>query len=291
MQPLVSVLITVFNRERYLAAAVDSVLAQTMQNFDIIIVDDCSTDASMDIAKGYATRDSRVRLFRNQQNLGDYPNRMRAAGQANGRYLKYLDSDDLIYPSSLEIMVRAMQAHPDVALGLSHSKPEDEQPYPWKLTSVEAWRKQFLGRGCLSAGPSASIMRREAFVEIGGFGNWGVLNDTDLWCRMAARWPIVLLPPGLVWWRRHEQQEFTRNDAAGKYLENGFALNSERLSSKECPLPEAERQTALKRIRQHHARRLLSVGLRQRTPGEAWRLFRKSDLNLTELLAGLRRYQ
>lgn len=288
--PLVSVLITVFNRERYLAAAVESVLTQTMQDFEIIIVDDASTDGSAKIAEDFSAREARVRFARNEQNLGDYPNRMRAAHEARGRYSKYVDSDDLLYRHSLAIMTEAMEANPDAALALSHSMPEDECPYPWKLTPEKAWRKQFLGRGCLSSGPSGAILRREAFNEIGGFGNWGVLNDNDLWYRMASRWPVILLPPGLVWWRRHEQQEFTKDDAAMTYLERGFVHSMETLSSLECPLPDSERQAALKRARQHHARRLLSLALRQRRPADAWRLFRSSGLSPGELLCGLRKY-
>jgi glycosyltransferase involved in cell wall biosynthesis len=291
MQPLVSVLITVFNRERYLAAAVDSVLAQTMQDFEIIIVDDCSTDGSAEIAKSYLARDSRVRFSRNDRNLGDYPNRMQAARQAHGRYLKYVDSDDLIYPHSLAIMVESMEAHRDSALGLSHSKPEDEHPYPWKLTPPEAWRKQFLGRGCLTCGPSAAIFRRDAFIDIGGFRHWGLLNDADLWYRMSARWPVILLPPGLIWWRRHEQQEFTRNNAALEYLEQGFALTVETLLSPACPLADIDRQAALERAHQHHARRLLSLASYGGQPAQAWRLFKRSGLGLRRLISGARLYQ
>ncbi len=115
--PLVSVLITVYNRERFLAAAVDSVLAQTMQDFEAIIVDDGSTDGSVEIARNYAARDNRIRFFRNEKNLGDYPNRNRAASLATGKFLKYLDSDDILYPHSLTIMIEAMRAHPDCRAG------------------------------------------------------------------------------------------------------------------------------------------------------------------------------
>ena len=287
---LVSVLITVFNRENYLAAAIESVLAQTFEGFELIIVDDRSTDRSLEVARSYE-RDARVRLVVNERNLGDYPNRMRAASLARGRYLKYVDSDDLIYRHSLAIMVEAMEAHPNAALGLSHSAPEDEQPYPWELTPGEAWRKEFLDRGCLSCGPSGAVIRREAFVAVGGFRDWGVLNDTDLWYRLAARWPVVLLPPGLVWWRRHEQQEFSKDNAALVYLERGFALSLEMLSSPECPLPEPERQHALTRARQHHARRLLSLATRGCHPLLAWKLVRNSGLGWSGLLRGLQRYQ
>ena len=289
--PLISVLITVYNRERYLAASVCSVLTQTMQDFEVVIVDDGSTDGSVEIAQNYGAREARVRFFQNERNLGDYANRMRAAELARGKYIKYVDSDDILYPYSLAILVEAMEAHPDATLGLSHSLPEDEQPYPWKLSPAEAWRKQFLGRGCLSCGPSGAIIRRDAFKEIGGFRDWGVLNDADLWYRMAARRPVVLLPPGLVWWRRHEQQEFTKDKASMAYLERGFALTLATLSSPECPLDESERQAALARARQHHARRLLSLATRGRQPIQAWRLFRRSEIGFRSLLHGFHRYQ
>ena len=290
-RPAVSVLVTVYNRKAYISACLDSILASTWQDFEVVVVDDGSTDGSVAVAESYAARHPRIRFFRNEKNLGDYPNRMRAAELAQGKYLKYVDADDLIYPHSLAIMVEAMEAYPEAALGLSHSLPEDELPYPWLLSPEKSWRKQFLGRGCLSCGPSGAILRRDAFFEVGGFRDWGVLNDIDLWCRMSARWPLVLLPPGLVWWRRHEGQEFTKGDAAMVYLEGGYRLAMEALDSSECPLNRDERTTALARARQHQARKILALALRQRQPALAWRLFRNSRLGPRELLRGLGRYR
>jgi len=289
--PLISVLVTVYNRERWLEACIKSILASTFQSFEVIIVDDQSTDGSVAIAESYAARNSRIRFFRNDKNLGDYPNRMRAAELATGTYVKYVDSDDLIYRHSLAIMVEAMETNPDAALGLSHSLPEDDQPYPWVLSPQAAWRKQFLGRGCMGAGPSSAIIRKEALFEIGGFRNWGVLDDLDCWFRISARWPILLLPPGLIWWRRHEGQEFAKGGAGAVYLERGFTLTKETLQSPECPLSDAERARALARARQHHARRLWSLGLRRRQPVHAWKLFRSSGLTFSELMKGAARYR
>lgn len=289
--PIVSVLVTVYNREAYLGACLESILASTWTDIEVVLVDDQSTDRSLEIAQDYAGRDSRVRVVQNEQNLGDYPNRMRAAGLSNGRYLKYVDSDDLIYPHSLAVMVEAMEAYPEAAVGLSHSLPEDDEPYPWCLTPAEAWRKHFLGRGCLSCGPTGAIIRRSAFEEVGGFRDWGVLNDIDLWYRLSARWPVVLLPPGLVWWRRHEGQEFTASDAGLVYLERGHALAEETLSDPNGPLSPAERQRALDRARQHHARRLWAMAIRGRAPLHAYSLLRSSGLRLSTLAAGLRGYR
>ena len=73
--PLVSVLMTAYNRERYIAAALDSVLAQSFGDFELLVVDDCSTDATAAIARAYERRDSRVRVVVNERNLGQFGNR------------------------------------------------------------------------------------------------------------------------------------------------------------------------------------------------------------------------
>ncbi|MEO8577411.1 MAG: glycosyltransferase family A protein [Gemmatimonadales bacterium] len=289
--PMVSVLVTVYNREQYLDACLSSILSSSFQDFEVVVVDDGSTDRSVEIAERFARTDSRVRAFRNEKNLGDYPNRMRAAELARGTYIKYLDSDDLIYPHGLDVMVQAMSAKPNAVLALSHSRPEEAEPYPWELSPAEAWRKQFLGDGCMGCGPSGAIIRRAEFFEAGGFGAWGVLSDTDMWFRMSARWPIVLLPPGLVWWRRHENQEFSKDHASRRYLENGFALTVKTLATSENPMTEQETRMATERARQHHARRLLALSLGSGRPLTGLRMWRSAGLGWRDIAKGLRSYQ
>src|SRR5947207_2038625 len=116
--PLVSVLTTAYNREKYIAEAIESVLACSFKDFELIIVDDCSADRTVAIGRRYPS-ESRVRVHVNEKNLGDYPNRNRAASLAQGRYLKYVDSDDVIYPHGLEAMVGMMERFPDSGLGLA----------------------------------------------------------------------------------------------------------------------------------------------------------------------------
>ena len=287
--PAVSVLVTVYNREKYLAACLDSILASSWDDFEVVVVDDASADTSREIAATYAGRDPRVKVFHNTTNLGDYPNRARAASLARAPLLKYLDSDDLIYQHGLRTMMDAMTAFPDAALALSHSLPEEEEPYPWRLSSHRAWKKEFLGEGAMGSGPSGAIFRADAFREIGGFREWGVLNDTDLWYRMSARWPIVLLPPGLVWWRRHAGQEFHGDEAALTYLTRGFELASSSLASADNPLTAEETRAAVTRVRRRFARRVMSIATRGRSPRIARRLARHAGLSTSELLHGLRK--
>ena len=105
----VSILTTVYNREKYLAACIESVLSSSYQDWELIIVDDVSKDTSLDIAKRYEQKDPRIKVYVNEKNLGDYPNRNKAASYAKGKYLKYLDADDLINPQGLEVMVHTME--------------------------------------------------------------------------------------------------------------------------------------------------------------------------------------
>ena len=290
--PRVSVLMTVYNRENFLQDAVGSVLKSSFTDFELIVVDDCSTDSSALLAAELARKDSRIRIVQNQQNLGDYGNRARAASLARGKYIKYVDSDDLIYPHTLEVMHSAIAAHPGAGLALCHGPAEAERPYPWCLTSHEAYRLQFLGRGCLSCGPTGAIIDRQAFESVGGFRReWGVLSDTDLWLRLAAQFRVVLLPPGLVWWRRHEGQEFSRTGSNFTYLTRGIALSRELLKDTACPLTAAEVEKALVRVEQHHARRLLSLLLKSGKAAVFWRAFRQSNLSWRKLLSGLRPYE
>ncbi len=286
--PAVSILVTVYNRQDYLEQTLRSVLASSYSDFEVIVVDDCSSDQSLKIAESIAREDDRIRLVKNDENLGDYGNRKKAASLARGTYLKYVDSDDLIYPHTLQVMVNAMEQHPETGFALSHSLPEDDEPYPWVLTPEESFHKHFLGRGCFACGPTGAIIRRTAFEEVGGFRpEWKVLSDVDLWLRLAARWPVALMPPGLVWWRRHPDQEFTKDDAAAVYLELGHKLDLEALTATGSPLDESARLAALRKRKQHHARRLLSLALRQRHPVSAGQLFKRSELTLLDLAKGL----
>jgi len=190
-EPMVSVLITVYNREKYVATAIESVLAQTYRNFELIITDDCSRDPSLQIAQRYQA-DRRVKVYRNERNLGDYANRNRAASLAKGKYLKYVDADDLIYPHCLETMVHAMEMFPQAGFGISSSVPGVLSPA--MLSPRETYLYDYGGGGLLDAGPLSTIVRRADFEAIGRFNEARHTSDGLCWLTMARRhgWPSSL---------------------------------------------------------------------------------------------------
>ena len=106
---MVSVVIPAYNRERYLADAVDSVLAQTFTDFELLIVDDGSRDRTVEIAKSY--RDPRIRLVRHERNRGVAAARNTGVAEARGAYVAFLDSDDVAYPDRLARQVAFLDAH------------------------------------------------------------------------------------------------------------------------------------------------------------------------------------
>ena len=106
-KPLVTVTIPMYNNERYIAETIGSVLAQTMDDFELLVYDDHSTDNSLEIARSFS--DPRVTVFASERNLGPEGNWNRAIGDARGRYVKLLCADDLLFPECLEKQVAAFE--------------------------------------------------------------------------------------------------------------------------------------------------------------------------------------
>ena len=159
-EPSVSVLIPVFNGARFLAAALDSVAAQTLAPLELIVVDDGSTDGSGDVA---AARPA-VRVVR-QANRGPGAARNRAFTESRGEYLAFLDADDLWKPEKLSRQLAALQAQPDAGwVVCRHEFLLDEgEPRPRWAPAPEA-------EGTMVAWlPSATLVRRDCFVLTGGF--------------------------------------------------------------------------------------------------------------------------
>ena len=247
INPKISILTTVYNREKYLAACIDSVLACSYQDWELIIVDDVSTDTSVAIAKSYEQKDARIKVYVNQTNLGDYPNRNKAASYAKGKYIKYLDADDVIYPHGLEIMVHTMEQFPEAGLGISQKVVEDVKPYPFVMQPKETFTREFLMRGVLGLGPTGTIIRRDVFEKLGGFTGTRYIGDTEMWYKIALTHPVVKMEDDLIFWRQHDDQEITKGQESFFYLENAFKLKLNTLNNKELPLGAPERQAGLKK--------------------------------------------
>jgi glycosyltransferase involved in cell wall biosynthesis len=285
--PHVSVLMTAYNRERFIGAAIESVLGQTYGDFELLVVDDASTDGTADVARRYTELDSRVRVTLNARNVGDYGNRNRAAALARAPLLKYHDSDDLMYPHCLQVMVAMLTAAPSAAFGLSASLAWPGGPCPMLLTPRMAYQREYLGGGLFYCGPGGAIFRTASFRELGGFDDRGVLSDYLFWLRACTRVNVVLMPADLFWYREHPGQSFRSAAADLDYARTaGEAWRA--LDGPECPLTPEEREQA-KRNRAYHLAKRTLEDLRSGRWSFAARRLRHSGMGAWDWMRYLRR--
>jgi len=249
-EPLVSVLMTAYNREKYIAEAIESVLASTYINFELIIMDDCSTDKTVSIAKKFEAVDARIKVYANESNLGDYPNRNRAAGLASGKYIKYVDSDDRINEDGLQYCVEQMEKYPTAAIGVYCPYDMNGEKSISK-TSDKIIREHFFKKHYLSIGPTGAIYNRLSFFKEGGFDTrFGVASDMYFNIKMALDGPVILLSYLFVYYREHDGQE--KNNKIG-YLKNGYLYLKELLEKIKLPLTNKEVNYLYRKMKKRHS--------------------------------------
>jgi len=232
--PLVSVLMTAYNRAGYIAEAIESVLRQSFPDFELIVVDDGSTDDTVAVAERYLT-DPRVRVARNPRNLGDYPNRNNAATLARGRFLKYHDSDDVMYAHCLQVMASALLAEERADFALTSSRAWPGGATPILLTPRLAYEREFFGTGVFQHGPACGLFRTDFFRAIGGFPEEGGASDYLFWFKACAAGRALLVAGDLFYYRIHPGQSLQREQNAIEYASarrTAWSL----LHSTDCPL-------------------------------------------------------
>ena len=205
--PKVTVAIPVYNREKYIGEAMNSVLAQTFTDFELLVIDDGSTDRSRAIVQSYS--DSRIRLYCNDTNEGIPKTRNRAVELARGEYLAFLDSDDWACPKRFAKQVTFLESHPECAavgawiewmnaagrpLGRFQRKP---------VLSNEIAAQRLFRQGITN---SATMARTVVLREYGYREEYVVSEDFDLWSRITANHKLATLPEVLVRCRVHENR-------------------------------------------------------------------------------------
>ena len=196
--PLVSVIIPTFNREAYLREAIASVFAQSYSNWELIVVDDGSTDGTR--ADLVSLTDRRMHVVP-LEHCGN-PARLRnvALARAAGRYVAFLDSDDMWMPEKLELQIGDLMGHPDRRWSYTYCKRIDQYGAEVPLPRGKRWRPY---AGCILEALIAAdawvampavVVEREAMRGIGGFDETLLFcEDYDAWLRLSMRWPASVL--------------------------------------------------------------------------------------------------
>ncbi len=229
--PRVSVLIPTYEYARFLPEAIESVLAQDFQDFELIIADDASKDNTVEVCRTYTERDSRIRFVRHERNLGLVDNWNWCLRQARGKYIKFLFADDrLNHPSALRRLVDVLEQHPEMALVTSSRLIINAQSNPISLKNGlgrkdHGFSREQILRCCFSnAGhnnligePSAVLFRREQAVR--EFNReYQQLVDLEMWFHLLQFGQLYYIGDPLCCFRKHAEQQTEVNRKLGLYL-------------------------------------------------------------------------
>ena len=207
--PTVSVVMSCFNTERYVAEAIESILGQTFADFEFVIVNDGSTDRSPEIIAKYAARDRRIK-FLSGPNGGIVAAACEGMDAARGEFVARIDSDDVAMPTRLEKQVAYLRGHPEcVAVGSRTliTDPEGEVVCQWgNLMTHEEIDKENMTTGGPGLIHVAAMFRRKAAEEVGGYRKaYEGIEDLDLFLRLAEKGRLANLPEALSQWRQHSR--------------------------------------------------------------------------------------
>lgn len=204
--PKVSVLMPIYNAEKYLVKALKSVLDQTFTDFEVIAINDGSTDSSEVILHRFAQQDDRIHIF-SQPNLGLIDTLNKGITYVNGQYIARIDADDIALPELFARQVAFLDSHPEyVAVGVQVLMIDSEDD-PIRVTNdaithEEIDAEHLLGLGTFSH--SGSMIRRDAIVSVGGYRKEiKSAEDIDLWLRLAEIGKLRNLPEVLLKYRLH----------------------------------------------------------------------------------------
>lgn len=228
--PVISVVMSVYNGEKYLRESINSILSQTYRDFEFIIIDDCSTDSSVAIIEGYD--DNRIKLIRNEKNMRLPASLNKGIRIASGKYIARMDADDISNSDRFARQVAYLDSHPDVvALGSSLQAIDEDG---CDLYVHNAPRGNKLDKYYLMPSPMAHptvMMRRDVIVNNNLFYDeqYSSAQDYDLWLRIIKKFKIDNLPDILLRYR-------IQNNSISVVKRQQQQDNTYKIFSKNCPV-------------------------------------------------------
>jgi glycosyltransferase involved in cell wall biosynthesis len=234
-----------YNSSQYIKYAIESVLCQSFTDFEYIISDDCSTDNTWEIIKEY--KDPRIRCWRNDKNLGEYPNRNKTLFEAKGEYIIWLDGDDILYPHGLDFMVKMLDAFPESAMACARPYWPN-MVYPYELTPREAFLYDYLGSPVTINGFPDTLFKTEIIKKLGGLPIEYISGDTVIKKRIATFYKILLVSNGISWWRMPIGQASSRLRGTIQGTIENINIGLMFLQVNECPLIQNEKDRAISNL-------------------------------------------
>jgi GT2 family glycosyltransferase len=219
--PAISVAMSVYNCERFLAPAIESILSQSFTDFEFLILNDGSRDRSAEIINGYAAQDQRIRPI-HRENKGLIVSLNQLLAEARAPLIARMDGDDISKPERFAQQIAFMTAHPDHGVLGTWTEDMDEDGEPYHMTGSDhpVTNEEFqsvVGERSPLCHPSV-MMRRDLALEVGGYhAAFRHCEDYDLWLRLASRTKICSIPERLLRYRHSDGQVSTKHIVEQQY--------------------------------------------------------------------------
>ena len=273
-RPLVSVVVTAYQQPDYLNQAVESVLAQTFADYELIVVDDCSGE---DTVRQYRLP-PQARLMCHSERRGAAAfTRNTGMKAARGKYVALMDQDDVWLPDKLQAQVESLESNPQAGLSFCHFTVVDEslRPLPNQRRPRRRVRDPLrkLIRGCFIRTPSMVLFRRDVLEEV-GYSDESIVGsaDRDLYMTVARKYPFVAVPQALVLYRMHPKQFHRRNST--------MRVGKIKVMDKTLDWANRERPDLVSAVRRSYCRILRQIGrsemLEEDNPEEAVRTLHRA---------------
>ncbi|TWI81402.1 glycosyltransferase involved in cell wall biosynthesis [Lacibacter cauensis] len=248
-QPLFTVATITYNSGKWVSQAIESILCSSFTDFELLISDDCSTDDTWSIIQGY--KDPRIRTWRNEQNIGEYPNRNKVLEAAAGKYILFVDGDDILYRDSLRNLSEYVQAFPEAGM-LWGLNPQlfPFYVFPYLVHPKESIKLIYQTMIPISTiGFGEMLFKTEVLRSCGGMSEKYKIGDTYIKKKLAIITPVLFVPIGLIFWRQSDYQ-------ASKKIANGLdgffervSIDKEIINHLSFPLSGKEKDVIVRNIR------------------------------------------
>lgn len=212
VQPLFSIASITYNSGKWVSQTIESVLASTFTDFEFLISDDCSADNSWDIIQQY--HDPRIRSWRNENNLGEYANRNKVLREARGKYILFVDGDDMLYKNTLQQLSIYVHDFPEAIMVWGvWSHQLNFCVFPVLLQPVETMNWIYAANLPIAVmGFGETLFNVDVLLAAGGFSEAFISGDTYIKKRLALEGPVLLVPIGFMFWRRSAGQASNKLD-------------------------------------------------------------------------------
>ena len=273
---------TAYNRQDFITEAIESVLRSKRHDWELIVVDDCSIDRTYTIATQFKQKDHRIRVIRNDKNLGDYTNRNLAASYAAGKYITYLDSDDYYLEDGLSYIVEQMEQEPEADWGIYDP---GKKMKCLMMNSSEAIDMHFFHQPFLTIGPGGTIIKRLFFERIGGYPEkYGPANDNYFNLKAAASGNTLILTSDFFHYRLHEGQQLNNRFA---YLYYNYNNQRDAFAELKLPLSESQIQWLIKKNKRRLSVNLVRFFLKDKSLKRLKYIIEKTEFSYRDFIQGI----